>query len=164
MKLLKPLLFVGGCSLLAYAFYKYYLSQKKFIDSIKLKFVGLKIITISKENITLDITVNIYNGSDVQATAKEMYLDVMINDVVVGNINEVKDVFIMSRKSTNFTYRFFFNPQIILKNIVDLISFSIQAKNLNFEVKGYVNMDFGIYKITLPITFQDNLKKILKLK
>jgi len=164
MKLLKPLLFVGGCSLLAIAFYKYYLSQKKFIEQIKFKFVGLKIITISKENITLDITVSIYNESDIQATAKEMYLDVMINDIVVGNINEVKDVVIMSKKSTNFTYRFSFNPQLILKNIVDLISFSIQAKNLNFEVKGYVNMDFGIYKTTLPFTYQDNLKKILKIK
>jgi LEA14-like dessication related protein len=164
MKLLKPLFFIGGGSLLAYAFYKYYLSQKKFIEQIKYKFVGLKIITISKEDITLDITVNLFNGSDVAATVKEMYLDVMINNVVVGNINEVKDVVIMSKKSTNFIYRFSFNPQLIFKNIVDLISFSIQAKNLNFDVKGYVNIDFGIYKTTLPFTYKDNLKNILKLK
>jgi len=164
MKYLKPLLFVGGGSLLAYGLYKYYLAQKKFIEQIKYKFVGLKIVEFAKDNITLDITVNLFNGSDVQATAKEMYLDVMINDVIVGNINEVKDVVIMSKKSTNFTYRFSFNPQLILKNIVDLISFSIQAKNLNFDVKGYVNIDFEIYKTTLPFTFHDNLKNILKLK
>ena len=164
MKLLKPLLFVGGGSLLAYGFYQYYLAQKKFIEQIKYKFVGLKIVEFAKDNVTLDITVNLFNGSDVQATAKEMYLDVMINDVIVGNINEVKDVVILSKKSTNFTYRFSFNPQLILKNIVDLISFTIQAKNLNFVVKGYVNIDFGIYKTTLPFTYKDNLKKILKLK
>lgn len=164
MKLLKPLLFVGGGGLIAYAIYQYYLKQKKFIEQIKYKFVGLKIVEVSKENITLDITISLYNGSDIQATAKEMYLDVMLNDIVVGNINEVKDVVILSKKSTNFTYRFSFNPQIILKNIVDLISFSIQAKNLNFDVKGYVNIDFGIYKTTLPFTYHDNLKNILKLK
>jgi len=164
MKLLKPLLFVGGGSLLAYGLYQYYLAQKKFIEQIKYKFVGLKIVEFAKDNVTLDITVNLFNGSDVQATAKEMYLDVMINDVIVGNINEVKDVVILSKKSTNFTYRFSFNPQLILKNIVDLISFTIQAKNLNFVVKGYVNIDFGIYKTTLPFTFHDNLKNILKLK
>jgi LEA14-like dessication related protein len=164
MKYIKPLLFVGGSGLIAYGLYKYYLAQKKFIEQIKYKFVGLKIVSIAKDNITLDITVNLFNGSDVQATVKEMYLDVMINDIVVGNINDVKDVVIMSKKSTNFTYRFSFNPQLILKNIVDLISFSIQAKNLNFDVSGYVNIDFGIYKTTLPFTYHDNLKNILKLK
>lgn len=164
MKLLKPILFVGGGGLIAYAIYQYYLNQKKFIEQIKYKFVGLKIVEVSKENITLDITISLYNGSDIKATAKEMYLDVMLNDIVVGNINEVKDIVINSKKSTNFTYRFSFSPQIILKNIVDLISFSIQAKNLNFDVKGYVNIDFGIYKTTLPFTYHDNLKNILKLK
>jgi LEA14-like dessication related protein len=164
MKYIKPLFFVGGSGLIAYGLYKYYLAQKKFIEQIKYKFVGLKIVSTAKDNITLDITVNLFNGSDVQATVKEMYLDVMINDIVVGNINEVKDVVIMSKKSTNFTYRFSFNPQLILKNIVDLISFSIQAKNLNFDVNGYVNIDFGIYKTTLPFTYHDNLKNILKLK
>lgn len=121
MKLLKPILFVGGGGLIAYAIYQYYLNQKKFIEQIKYKFVGLKIVEVSKENITLDITISLYNGSDIKATAKEMYLDVMLNDIVVGNINEVKDIVINSKKSTNFTYRFSFSPQIILKNIVDLI-------------------------------------------
>jgi LEA14-like dessication related protein len=164
MKNLKPLLFVGGGGLIAYALYNYYLAQKKFIEQITYKFVGLKVVSTSKDNITLDITINLYNGSDVQAVVKEMYLDVLINNVLVGNINEVKDVTILSKKSTNFTYRFSFNPQLILKNIVDLISFSIQAKNLNFDVNGYVNIDFGIYKTTLPFTYHDNLKNILKLK
>jgi LEA14-like dessication related protein len=164
MKLLKPILFVGGGGLIAYAIYQYYLKQKNFVEQIKYKFVGLKIVDVSKNNITLDITVNLYNGSDIEATAKKMYLDVMINDIIVGNINETKDVLIYSKKSTNFTYRFSFNPQIILKNIVDLITFTIQAKNLNFDVKGFVDIDFGIYQRKLPFTYHDNLQKILKLK
>ena len=117
---------------------------------------------VQQRGAVLDITQKIFNASNVEATASEVYLDVYLNNIKVGNINEVKDILIQPQKSTDVTYRFSFNPSIILTNVVNLITLSLAIKDLNIKVEGYVKVHSGFIYTTLPFSYNNNLKSILK--
>jgi LEA14-like dessication related protein len=162
MKNLKPLLVVSGLAVIGYALFRYYKQQINFLKDITYQVVGLKLVKISMDNISLDITNRIYNASNVEATIKEMYLDFTINGVKVGNINEAKDIVILPAKTSDATYRFSFNPRLVLGNIVNLVTLTIAAKDMIFEAKGYVKVESGFIKTTIPFEYKNNFKSLIK--
>jgi len=162
MKNLKPLLVVSGLAVIGYALFRYYKQQINFLKDITYQVVGLKVVKLGIDNISLDITNRIYNASNVEATIKEMYLDFTINGVKVGNINEAKDIVILPAKTSDATYRFSFDPRLVLGNLVNLISLTIAAKDMTFEAKGYVKVESGFIKTTIPFEYKNNFKSLIK--
>ena len=164
MNRFKPLLIFAGVGVIGYALYRYYMKQIQFLKDITYQIVGLKVKSITVNQVSLDITTRIYNASNVEATVTEMYLDVFINGVAVGNINEVKDIVVLPQKTTDVTFNFAFNPRIIGKNILDILSLTVASKDMNFDVKGYVRVKSGFLSTTIPFEYTNNLKAILNAK
>jgi LEA14-like dessication related protein len=164
MKNLKPLLFVAGAAVIGYSLYRYYLRQITFLKDITYEVIGVKLKSITASSVSMDLTTRIYNASNVEATVKEMYLDFFINGIKVGNVNEVKDILIQPSKTTDISFNFAFNPRLIGKNILDLISLSLQAKDLIFDIKGYIKVKSSFLTPTIPFEYQNNLKTILNSK
>ena len=81
MKSLKPILVFTGLAVIGYALVRYYKQQINFLKDITYQVVGLKVVKVGIDNITLDITNRIYNASNVEATITEMYLDFTINGI-----------------------------------------------------------------------------------
>jgi LEA14-like dessication related protein len=162
MKNLKPLLVISGLAVIGYALVRYYKQQINFLKDITYKVVGLKVVKISMDNISLDITNRIYNASNVEATIKEMYLDFTINGIKVGNVNDVKDIVVLPAKTTDATYRFSFDPRLVLGNIVNLVTLTIAAKDMTFEAKGFVKVESGFVKATIPFEYKNNFKSLIK--
>ena len=75
MKNLKAVLIFSGLGIIGYSLYRYYKKQIKFLTDITYSVVGVKIVNVGKDNVSLDITNRIYNASNVEATVTEMYLD-----------------------------------------------------------------------------------------
>lgn len=162
MKGLKTIAVLGGLGIIGYALYRYYKIQAKFLEDITYKVLGVRVAKISASAITLDITARIYNASNVEAVVKEMYLDLLVNDVKVGNVNEIKDIPILPQKSSDISFSITFNPQLIKKNVVDLITFTIAAKDMKYELRGYVKVKSGFITTSLPFSYSNNLKSVIK--
>jgi LEA14-like dessication related protein len=162
MKGLKTLSVIAGVSLIGYALYRYYQKQINFIKDITYQITGLKVREFSKNKVSLDISAVIFNASNVEATVTQMYLDVFINGIRVGNVNEVKDINILPKKSSNIEFNFAFDPQLIAKNIVDLITLTISAKDVVIDIKGYIRVKSGFLSSSVPFEYQNNLKSYLK--
>jgi LEA14-like dessication related protein len=162
MKGLKTIAVLGGLGIIGYALYRYYKIQAKFLEDITYKVLGVRVAKISASAITLDITARIYNASNVEAVVKEMYLDLLVNDVKVGNVNEIKDIPILPQKSSDISFSITFNPQLIKKNVVDLITFTIAAKDMKYELRGYVKVKSGFLTTSLPFSYSNNLKSVIK--
>lgn len=162
MNKLRPFLIVGGLGVIGYALYRYYMKQIDFLKDVTYKVTGLRIKSITSSLVSLDIDAKIYNASNVEATVKQMYLDVSINGIRVGNVNEVKDISILPQASSDITFNFAFNPRLISKNILDVVSLSVQAKDLTIDFKGYVKVKSSFITATIPFEYQNNLKSILK--
>lgn len=161
MKKARPFIIAGGVAIIAVALYRYYQRQINFLKDITYQITGVRIRSISSSIVSLDITAKIYNASNVEATVKEMYLDVFINNTKVGNVNEVKDILILPQKSTEITFNFSFNPRVIGANVKDLISFSLAAKDVVISLNGYVKVRSSFITATVPFEYQNNLKSFL---
>ena len=162
MKALKTISLVAGIGLIGYAVYKYYQKQIDFIKDITYQVTGVKIREFSKQKVSLDISALIFNASNVEATLTQMYLDVFINGVNVGKVNEIKDILILPKQSTIIQFNFSFDPSLIAKNIVDLVTLSVAAKDIIFDIKGYIRVKSGFLSTALPFEYRNNLKSYLK--
>lgn len=162
MKNLKAILVLSGLGIIGYSLYRYYTRQINFLKDITYQVVGIKIVNIAKDNVSLDITNRIYNASNVEANVTEMYLDFYLNNVLIGNVNEAKDILIMPLKTTDISYRFTFNPQLVIKNLVSVITFAVSAKDMTFEARGYAKVKSGFVQTTIPFEYKNNLKSFLK--
>ena len=150
MKGLKTISIIAGVGLIGYAIYRYYQKQVGFIKDITYQITGLKIREFSKSRVSLDISATIFNASNVEATVTQMYLDVFINGIRVGNVNEIKDINILPKKSSNIEFNFAFDPTLIAKNIVDLISLSVSTKDIVIDIKGYIKVKSGFLSTSVP--------------
>ena len=162
MKTLRALLVVSGIGVIGYAIYRYYMKQVDFLKDFEYKVTGLKIASITPDNISLDITTRIVNNSNVEATVKEIYLDCYLNKVKVGNVTEVKDIFVVANGYSDFSFRFSFNPKIVLGNIINIVTLSVGTKDIMFDMDGYVRIESGFVKTTIPFEYANNLKSLIK--
>lgn len=161
MKKINGLLVASGIGLIGYALYRYYKKQIEFIKNYEYKVTGLRVVSFQKDNIVLDVTTRITNNSNVEATVKEIYLDFFLNKVKVGNINEVKDIFIQANGFSDFSFRIAFNPQIVLGNIANIVTLSVGIKDVIFDLDGYVKIESGFIKTTIPFKYSNNLKSLI---
>lgn len=162
MKNIRPILVFGGLAVIGVALYRYYKKQVDFLKDITYQVIGFKVVSISLDKVSLDIKARIFNASNVEATVKEMYLDVLINGVKVGNVNEVKNIPILPSKTSDISFNFSFSPKLIGLNIVELVSSSVNSKDLILKLEGYVKMKSGFISASLPFEYENNLKSYLK--
>lgn len=162
MKAIRNFLILGGIGVIGYAIYRYYKTQLEILQNFQYKVIGLKVVSITKDNIALDINTRIINNSNVEAYVKEIFLDAYINDVKAGNINEVKDILVRANGFSDFSFRFSFNPQIVLGNLVNIVTLSVGAKDVFFKLDGYVKVEGKLIKATLPFSYTNNLKSLIK--
>jgi LEA14-like dessication related protein len=161
MKYLKPTLIISGLGIIGYALYRYYQKQLNFLQNIQYSVKKIKILNVTKEDISLEVTLKVYNASNVEATITEMFLDLYLNEIKVGTIDETKDILLLSNKTTDVAYKLSFNPQLILKNVVNLVSLTIALKDMTIRAEGYVKVKSGFISTTLPFSYKNNLKSIL---
>jgi len=161
MKYLKPTLIISGLGIIGYALYRYYQKQLNFLQNIQYSFKGIKILNVTKQEVSLEITQKLYNASNVEAKVSEMFLDLYVNEVKVGTIDEAKDILLLSNKSTDLTYKLSFDPQLILKNVVNLVNLTLALKDMLIRAEGYVKVKSGFISTTIPFTYKNNLKSLL---
>jgi LEA14-like dessication related protein len=162
MKNLRPILVFGGLAVIGIALFRYYKKQIDFLKDITYQVIGLSVVSITLDKVSLNIKARIFNASNVEATVKELYLDVLVNEVKVGNVNEVKDILILPLKSTDISFNFSFSPKLIGMNIVQLISASTMTKDIKLRLEGYIKMKSSFISASLPFEYENNLKSILK--
>ena len=162
MKYLKPALIISGLGVIGYALFRYYKKQIDFVKDIQYTISGLKIINIAKEDVTLEIFLKVYNASNVEAKVTEIFLDVMMNGTKVGAINESNEFTIMPTQTTDVSYKFSFNPSLVIKNIVNILTLTVALKDVVIQADGYMKVKSGFLSTTVPFTYQNTLKKLLK--
>ena len=162
MRTLKTVSLLAGLGIIGYAIYRYYQKQVDFLKDITYQITGIKIREFTKKKVSLDISAVIFNASNVEATVSQMYLDVIINGIKVGNVNEVKEILVKPKQSTIIQFNFSFDPSLIAKNIVDLVTLSVAAKDIVLDIKGYIRVKSGFLSSALPFEYRNNLKSFIK--
>lgn len=162
MKGLKSLLVLSGIGIIGIAIYRYYRKQADLLQNYTYRVIGLKVVSITTENLIFDVTTRITNNSNVSATITEIYLDAYVNGQNVANINEVKDIFVKANGSSDFTFRLNISPKLVFGNIVNIVTLSTNTKDLFLNLDGYVKIKSGFLSVSLPFEYQNNIKSLIK--
>lgn len=162
MKVLKPILVFSGLSIIGYALYKYYIKQVQFLRDITYQVTGVKAVSVSEDYVSLEVKATIFNASNVEATIKEMYLDVFINDIKVAQVNEVKDILIVATGSANIDFNFSFSPKKVGQNLLSLIFSTASSKGLKINIDGYVKVKSSFIQTTVPFTYEKTITNLFK--
>ena len=162
MKGLKSLLILSGVGIIGIALYRYYRKQADLLENYTYKVIGLKVVSITTENLVFDVTTRITNNSNVSATITEIYLDAYVNGQNVANINEVKDIFVKANGSSDFTFRLNISPKMVFGNLINIVTLSTSTKDLFLNLDGYVKIKSGFLSVSLPFQYENNLKSVIK--
>lgn len=164
MKKYAPFFIIGGAGIIGYALYRYYLKQIDFVKDIQYQITGLRVLSISADRVSLEILAKIYNASNVQAVVEQMFLEVKMNGIKVGEVNEIKEISIEPSKSSDISFVFNFNPRLLGQNALNLITLTLAAKDIILEVTGFVKVRSNFIKATIPFEYRNNLYSLLKKK
>jgi LEA14-like dessication related protein len=157
----KNIFILGGLGIIGYALYRYYRVQVQFLQDITYQVVGIGVRNLNVNEVTLDITAKIYNASNVEATVKEMYLDMFVNGIKVGNVNEIKDILILPNQTSLVSFSLTFNPRLIAGNVVNIVSLTTMLKDVIFTLKGYVKVQSSFITTTIPFEYENNMKSLI---
>jgi LEA14-like dessication related protein len=164
MKGLKTVAILSGVALIGFGLYRFYKMQVDFLKNIEYKITSIKIKTMTKQLLSIDVSMRLFNYSNIDATVKEIFLDFYINGNKVGNIQESKDLIIKASGQTDVGFTFNVNPSLVLTNIANIVNMSIALKDATVEAKGYVKLESGMLRSTLPFEYKTTFKEYFNVK
>lgn len=164
MKKYAPLFITGGIGIIGYALYRYYMKQIDFVKDIQYQITGVNILSIDASRVSLEILSKIYNASNVDASVEQMFLEVKMNGIKVGEVNEMKGIHIQPSQFTDISFLFNFNPRLIGQNLLNLITLTIGAKDIILDITGFVKVKSGFVKASVPFKYTNNLFSLIKKK
>jgi AAA+ superfamily predicted ATPase len=86
----KGWIFAGiGVGLLGFGLYKYFQIQAKLLKDYEYKIIKIKPVKFTLAEATFEIVIRFISKSNIEATIKSLYLDVIVEGVNVGYIQSV---------------------------------------------------------------------------
>jgi LEA14-like dessication related protein len=158
---IKTVAIVGGIGVIIYAIYSYYKKQFKLISDYDYKIIGVKIKSMTSNNIVFDTKYRFFNKSKIEAEVNKIFLKVIVEGVEIGYITENDKFFIPAQGSSDIDLQISANPQLVFKNILGIALGGFKKKDINFTMDGYANIRSGFISTTLPIKYSDVISAYL---
>lgn len=157
----KTILYVAGISILAGTIYWYFKVQTALLRDFTYKIIGFRLQNITNSNLAFTLKFRFTNKSSIEATVKKLYSDVFLEGKNVGFITESKEFIIPAHGSSDIDLYFSVQLNNVAMNLPDLIGAILTKKDIAFSLKGTVTVKSGIIKTTLPIEYDNTVKKYL---
>ena len=152
MKLLKPILALSGVGILTYAILNYVKKQKSLLALSDFNIVGVKVDGIDwvNQELNLIIDTQMTNNSGIDINLNYLYLDVYLNDELVGNVLDNDITLIPAASSVKLQLNSSFGISSIIKNVVTLIN-KLDFSNYTVRLVGSVMVNVNFVNVTVPI-------------
>lgn len=157
----KTILYIACFSILAGTVYWYFKVQTALLKDFSYKIIGFGIQNITRNNLSFTLKFRFINQSSIEATVKKLYSDVYIEGKNVGFITESKEFIIPAKGSSDIDLYFSVQLNNVIYNLPDLIGAILTNKDLKFALKGTVTVKSGFIKTTIPIEYDNTVKKYL---
>jgi len=123
---------LSGVAVFGYALYAYAKRQAMLLENYEYKIVDFKMDTF-----------------DLQKIKK------------VGYIEDTTPFVIPAKGYTTIPFKYTLNPQLVINNAVDIVSYALRQKDAAISVRGYAKLKSGFVSATLPISYDTTIKEIL---
>jgi hypothetical protein len=152
---------LGGVAVFGYALYNYAKKQANLLQNYDYKIVDFKMDTFDLQKIKGSISVFFGSKSDIEVVIQQFIIDIYFNGRKVGYIEENTPFVIPARGFTTILLNYTINPQLIITNAVDIVSYALKQKDGAISIRGFAKLKSGFVKATLPISYDTTIKEIL---
>lgn len=160
---ISTILGVSGAAILGAGIYMYYKKQVQFIKDITYQVQSIKIISWTSQQAVIAINAQVFNSSNLSGTIEELYLDVYMNGILLGHLQQTQNIPIYAQSFSVVPVTFTFNPSLVGLNILTMAEAMLVQKSANIEIRGYVRVKSGFITAKAPFSYNDNLASLAKL-
>lgn len=155
---LTALAIVGGISIFGYALYRYFTKQIDLLKEFTWKVVDFSFDVADLKTIKGIIKFRFGSIADLELIVSRFYLDVFVNGDRVGYIEDSETFIIPANGYTDIPFSYTINPQLVLKNVVDIILSSTKLNDAIITFEGYAEVKSGFISATVPIKTNCSVK------
>lgn len=159
-KALTALAVIGGMSIFGFAIYKYFEKQIALLKQFTWKMIDFSVDTLDLQLIKGNIKFRFASTSDLEIVVSKFYLDLYVNDERVGYIEDTNTFIIPARGYTDIPFAYTLNPQLIIKNSVDIILLSTKLRDAVIKFNGYANIKSGFISTVVPVKTTCSVKNL----
>lgn len=152
---------LSGVGLFGYAIYKYLKIQADLLSKFTYSIVDFGIEQADLQTIKGKLSVLFKSDADLEVEVSDFYVDFYLNGYKIGYIQDINKFIIPAHGQSIIPFSYTLNPQLVLGNIVQIVTQSINLKDETFEVIGYASVKSGFIKVTLPIEYRTTLNEIM---
>lgn len=153
---------IAGIGLFAYSFYYYFKKQIELAKKFEFKILSFNFENFDTQLIKGKLNVLFQSVSDLEIVVKEFAVDFYFNGVKVGYLEDVTEFIVPANSNSIIPLEFVLNPQLIIRDISDIVLYSTKKKDANIDIVGYATIKSGFINLTLPIEYSSTLKEMLK--
>ncbi len=155
---LTALAIVGGISLFGYTLYKYFTTQINLLKEFTWKVVDFTFDSADLKTIKGVITFRFGSIADLELVISEFYLDVYVNGDRVGYIQDAQTFIIPANGYTNIPLSYTINPQLVIKDLVDIILTTTKINDAVVTFDGYAKIKSGFISAPVKIKTDCSVK------
>lgn len=146
------ILFFSSVGLLVFGVGSYIVVQKKKLGENDFNFINIQFVSIDKNNVTLNVQVELINNSDINAVCNEFLLDVYLGTEKIGVLKKEEPFDFPARGSAIVDLTASFQTGYFASNIVDLVLDAVNNKGVKARLDGYARIKSGFISATIPIS------------
>ncbi len=152
---------VVGALLAVFSIGGYFIYQFHVLGDFKVKLIGQRIIQTTATRVQVELTLQVTNDSDLDVVINSYDVDLTVNNNFVSKLTSNMSQLIRSKGASDFKLMLDFNPQLVLKQALnlDFLKSLISSKeSINIGLTGTASIMNGLKNI--PINVQTKLSGI----
>ena len=160
MSILRTGAILGGVGIIGFAIYSYFKKQYDLITDFEWKVLDLKFDSVSPNLLKGRIKFRFENKSDIEITISNFYLDMYLNQTYIGWLSDTRVFVIPARGFNDIEFGFSVNPQLLIKNAIDIVTLGSKLKDAVFSFDGVIGAKSGFVKADVKIECDCSVKNM----
>jgi LEA14-like dessication related protein len=154
MSLIKTGLIIGGVGLIAYAAYNYYKVETDLLQNSQYDITDISIQSFSTSAITLNVGLQLDNGSDINVNLQNLYLDIYLGGQNVGYIMQTIQTPIAPKSTAVIPLTGTVSLSSAFNTVTSQLGSLFSNAGLDIKVTGTVSVSSGFISTTVPVSFE----------
>lgn len=148
----------GGLGIIGFGLYRYFKRQYDLLTDFEWKVISLNFDQVNPNLLKGKIVFRFTNKSDIEITISKFYMDLYLNNKYIGWIEDKSEFVIPAKGFSDIPIGFSVNPQLIISNVLDIISLSTKLKDAIFSFDGAATVRSGFVSTSIKLKCDCSVK------
>ncbi len=141
--------------------YFYYRKQLEELENFTYNVIGINIGDYSVDHASLFLKIRITSNSTIDATIKDLSIDVFMDGQKVGNIEDTRPFIIPAKGYSDVDLTVALSPKLVLASAGKVLTSLIGQKDFAINLRGFIRIRSAFLQVSVPFSYDSSLKQLL---